>query len=78
MTLVELYNKDVSSTNYRLYRFGTWSDTDMQWTFTLWRDIEMPEGTQIPQLKNGNFMLDFNGCHIWVGKQEITQTDLIQ
>ena len=78
MTLVELYNKDVSSTNYRLYRFGTWSDTDMQWTFTLWRDIEMPEGTQIAQFKYGNFMLDFNGCHIWVGKQEITQTDLIQ
>lgn len=78
MTLVELYNKDVSSTNYRLYRFGTWSDTDMQWTFILWRDIKMPEGTQIPQFKNGNFMLDFNGCHIWVGKQEITQTDLIQ
>ena len=50
----------------------------MQWTFTLWRDIEMPEGTQIPQFKNGNFMLDFNGCHIRVGKQEITQTDLIQ
>lgn len=75
MALEALYNEDSSQTNYRLYKFGTWSSH--HWKFRLWRDITMPAGTALPQFGDCYFELDFNGHTIEVGEWQIEKSDLV-
>ena len=76
MALAKAYNKNPSKTNYRLMRFGMWSERENKWVFNLLRDIEVPVGTTLPEVNGDNFKIDFRGFHIKVGDTDITEEQL--
>lgn len=76
MALAKAYNKNPSKTNYRLMRFGMWSEGEGKWVFNLLRNIEVPVGTALPEFNGDNFKIDFRGFHINVGGTDITEEQL--
>ena len=74
--MAKAYNKNPSKTNYRLMRFGMWSEGEGKWVFNLLRNIEVPVGTALPEFNGDNFKIDFRGFHINVGGTDITEEQL--